>query len=331
MPARVPSLLKTDKKISWQCSIHSCVACIRLFCIGPCQVQQLNTFSALQGLKLIYDYVLCPERLERLERGGPCWLLKLMEKNGGSKSKNERVRPFFGLVVPLHEVFCLALAALIGPIFSSLYNISIDLFPSPIASRTSSRAGSPFSYYVSLVLSPCVDYIISPWPPVAFIFFSESTHVVRTVHWCINVSVFVVWFSDTYSGWGGDCVDVRLASGILSSASKGAYFQPRKTGKQREYWKIYRGPGFLSLVWFGSYPTPFLTLPSVRWTGNTQEYRERETTRWRKRGGEGGARGAKSYDGKKTSSSINHLILSARMFAKCTPLGLTEFRLEFTA
>ncbi len=30
----------------------------------------------------------------------------------------------------------------------------------------------------------------------------------------------------------------------------------------REYWMIYRWPGFLAVVWFGSSPTPFSPLPS---------------------------------------------------------------------
>jgi hypothetical protein len=92
--------------------------------------------------------------------------------------------------------------------------------------------------------------------------FSDTCRTYCTLLY-INVSVFVVWFSDTYSGWGGDCVDVRLASGILSSASKGAYFSTERQGC-REYWMIYRRPGFLAVVWFGSSPTPFFPLPSVR-------------------------------------------------------------------
>ncbi len=52
----------------------------------------------------------------------------------------------------------------------------------------------------------------------------------------------------------------------------------------REYWTIYRGPGFLAFVWFGSTPNPLLPpLPSVSSTGDTQEDWEREATCWRQR------------------------------------------------
>ncbi len=53
--------------------------------------------------------------------------------------------------------------------------------------------------------------------------------------------------------------------------------------KTREYWMIYRGPGFLAVVWFGSSSTPSHQshpLPSVSSTGNTQEDWEREATCW---------------------------------------------------
>ncbi len=50
----------------------------------------------------------------------------------------------------------------------------------------------------------------------------------------------------------------------------------------REYWMIYRGPGFLAIVWFGSPPTPS---PSVSSTGDAPEDWERETTCWREKVG----------------------------------------------
>ncbi len=72
----------------------------------------------------------------------------------------------------------------------------------------------------------------------------------------------------------------------------------------REYWMIYRGPGFLSVVWFCCSPIPspvarqqVVTLPGCCWS-----------TYWRERGGWGGA---KLYDGEKAWSFINHSILSA--------------------
>ncbi len=46
--------------------------------------------------------------------------------------------------------------------------------------------------------------------------------------------------------------------------------------KSREFWIICRGPGFLVVVWFGSTFDPSPILPSVSWTGDTQENWERE-------------------------------------------------------
>jgi hypothetical protein len=47
----------------------------------------------------------------------------------------------------------------------------------------------------------------------------------------------------------------------------------------REYWMIYRGPGFLAIVWFGSFPPPSPppSLQSVSTAGDTQEAWERES------------------------------------------------------
>ncbi len=82
----------------------------------------------------------------------------------------------------------------------------------------------------------------------------------------------------------------------------------RYTRRTREYWMIYRGPGFLAVLWFGSSPTPSLPpIPSVSLTGETLEDRERETTWWRER--RGGGSGAKKA---RTWSSLIHSILSAQ-------------------
>ncbi len=72
---------------------------------------------------------------------------------------------------------------------------------------------------------------------------------------------------------------------------------------------IHLGPGFHTFEWFGSGPPPPAPLSSVCSTGDTQEDWERETICWGEMG-EGGGRGAKSYDRKKAWSSINHSILS---------------------
>ncbi len=81
----------------------------------------------------------------------------------------------------------------------------------------------------------------------------------------------------------------------------------------REYRMIYRGPGFLAVVRCGSSPalsplpsfcnlSLFLSLPARCQSSFLTE----EVGDW----GGGGGRGAKSYDGEKAWSSINHSILS---------------------
>ncbi len=61
----------------------------------------------------------------------------------------------------------------------------------------------------------------------------------------------------------------------------------QSTASTRKYWMIYRGPGFLAVIWFGSSPNPFSPFPSVNSTGDTQEDWERETSCWRERRGAG--------------------------------------------
>jgi hypothetical protein len=98
----------------------------------------------------------------------------------------------------------------------------------------------------------------------------------------------------------------------------------------REYWLIYRGPGFLAFVWFGSSPNThswvdygaesiewFIEEKAVVWFGSfTIPPWSRHRGRLRKREnfltGEGGrvGRGAKSYDSKKAWFSLNRSILS---------------------
>ncbi len=53
--------------------------------------------------------------------------------------------------------------------------------------------------------------------------------------------------------------------------------QKLRISETRDYWIIYRGPGFLAVLWFGSSPTPSNPpLPSVCWTGDTQGLRNRD-------------------------------------------------------
>ncbi len=71
---------------------------------------------------------------------------------------------------------------------------------------------------------------------------------------------------------------------------------------------IYRGPDFLAVP----PSTPPSSLPSVCWTGDTQEDCERDKLLTGE--GKGVARGAKSYDRKKAWTSINHSILSVYQY-----------------
>ena len=90
----------------------------------------------------------------------------------------------------------------------------------------------------------------------------------------------------------------------LGISSATMHREPCKTNSQntyRKYWMVYRGPGFLAVVWVG--PS---TLPSVSSTRKT--LKERQVVKGE--GGEGGGRGAESYDRKKAWSSINLLILT---------------------
>ncbi len=73
--------------------------------------------------------------------------------------------------------------------------------------------------------------------------------------------------------------------------------------RSREHWMIYRGPGFLAVVWFASSPSLQLAWPA------THRKTEKERQLADGRGGEGGG-GAKSYESEEALSSINHSIFS---------------------
>jgi hypothetical protein len=76
------------------------------------------------------------------------------------------------------------------------------------------------------------------------------------------------------------------------------------TGSSWEYWIIYRGAGFLTVIWLGFFPPP--SLPSV--CSKEGRLRKRDILLTGQGGGCGG--GAKSYDGEKAWSSTNHSGLS---------------------
>ncbi len=79
----------------------------------------------------------------------------------------------------------------------------------------------------------------------------------------------------------------------------------RRTASPIEYWMIYRGPGFIAVIWFGFFPTPYtLSRQQVVYLSHSSCVSPVE--------GEGRGE-AKSYDGEKAWSSINHSLLV------CTP------------
>jgi hypothetical protein len=93
---------------------------------------------------------------------------------------------------------------------------------------------------------------------------------------------------------------------LYKAISKREHFSFESRSIQRKpdfHWflTIYRGPGFLAVVWFGSSFTPSPPPPSESSTGD-----------WRglEGGGGPGGEGTKSYAGEKAWSSINYSILS---------------------
>ncbi len=173
-------------------------------------------------------------------------------------------------------------------------------FPEWSAPVCSCFAVSPFSYYVSLALSPCVDYksALGLLSLSSFFWVDTCRTYCTLLYKCICICGMVFWYIFR--------VRRRLCwcSPRFQNTKfhlKGSIFSAQKDRNAESIEWFIEGHAF-----FRSYdlapPPP--SLPSVRWTGNTQEDWERETTCWRKKRGEGGGRGAKSYDGKKTSSSI---------------------------
>ncbi len=81
----------------------------------------------------------------------------------------------------------------------------------------------------------------------------------------------------------------------------------QEKGRFREYWMIYRGPGFLAVVWIGFIPTPSVSKLDRRQTARLRK-RDNLLTGDRKGGGAGGA---KLHDGENVwGSSINNSIPS---------------------
>ncbi len=107
-----------------------------------------------------------------------------------------------------------------------------------------------------------------------------------------------------------DLVQWLSRTGQMSSTlNYFAFFTTLPILYPREYWMIYRGPGFFAVVLSWLYAPPPLP-PSVSSTGDTQEDWERETSCWRERNSEYGGREltASAID---AWYSVNHSIFSA--------------------
>ncbi len=76
----------------------------------------------------------------------------------------------------------------------------------------------------------------------------------------------------------------------------------------REYWMMNRVPGFLAVVWFGSFTTLFFPLPPESCLSLSRSSCVSPIELTDGRGG-GGRGGANQNDGGKALSSINHSIL----------------------
>jgi hypothetical protein len=73
----------------------------------------------------------------------------------------------------------------------------------------------------------------------------------------------------------------------FSAGFAGKFYYTKYELKQSEYWLIYRGLGFLAVVWCGSSPTPYPPLPFVS-SPATQRKTEKERQAADGRGGERG-------------------------------------------
>ncbi len=88
----------------------------------------------------------------------------------------------------------------------------------------------------------------------------------------------------------------------------------RGRGEPREYWIIYRGPGFLRVLWFGSSPTPSSNLSRQNAQPGTNRKTEKERHMLTVEGRVGEE---PNHNRKKAWSSITHSILSREAHRIC--------------
>ncbi len=108
--------------------------------------------------------------------------------------------------------------------------------------------------------------------------------------------------------WHQRIIKVKLLHCIIKYICCCPVYTLYSTLPPRKYWMLYRGPGCLSVVWFGSSPPPPPSPVSNLSLLHCLPVCRRSTLPTGEGGGGGG--GAKSYDGETAWSSIYHSILS---------------------
>jgi hypothetical protein len=137
---------------------------IVLVCIVKASLHRLYHKSLLSPCPIYTRQILLPGRFfllkpDRLERVGPCWLLKLrwMGTQRG-QMKGILSRLVHWPCCAGTRYFCSALAALVGPVQNNFLHCTLFQFlcPHPPASWAGSRAWSPASKFVSLIKTDLV-------------------------------------------------------------------------------------------------------------------------------------------------------------------------------
>ncbi len=101
---------------------------------------------------------------------------------------------------------------------------------------------------------------------------------------------------------------VHKHSPSYGCAFLGRYLSGSIICSREQLWMIYRGPGFLVVLWFGSSPNRATPFPLSPQQARPAIHRNTEKERQLAVGRGGGGWGAETYDRTKAWSSINHSI-----------------------